>query len=121
MSGLHKSVLLFALNCLDAQLTLYWVRAGIATEGNRLMAVLLDLGDAPFMSVKILVGLAAALVLYRFSHLRVARRGLSLALGVYAMVMCIHALTGFAALEQIVPVNDLLALIHQPLISLMIW
>jgi hypothetical protein len=42
-----QPLLLFALNFLDAVLTIYWVRNGFATEGNHLMATLLDIGDRP--------------------------------------------------------------------------
>jgi hypothetical protein len=38
MGPLSKSILLFTLNWLDAQLTLVWVRTNLATEGNGLMA-----------------------------------------------------------------------------------
>jgi hypothetical protein len=62
------------------------------------MAHLLDLGDAPFLSVKILMGTAALLVFYRYAHLRLAQLGLSLALGVYLVLMVVHAFTGISAL-----------------------
>src|SRR3712207_7389179 len=55
-SAFSKSLLLFLLNWLDAQLTILWVRGGHATEGNGLMAYLLDLGNAPFLCTKLLVG-----------------------------------------------------------------
>ena len=80
MSALTKSLLLFALNWLDAQLTLVWVHAHVATEGNGLMAPLLGLGDAPFMLAKLAVGFFAAYTLYRCSHLMLARRGMQLVL-----------------------------------------
>ena len=37
MGALTKSLVLFALNWIDAQLTLIWVRSGVASEGNGLM------------------------------------------------------------------------------------
>ena len=49
MGALAKSLLLFALNWIDAQLTLFWVHSNIATEGNGLMNQLLKVGDAPFL------------------------------------------------------------------------
>jgi hypothetical protein len=98
MSALSQSILLFILNWLDAQLTIMWVRANVATEGNSLMARLLDLGDAPFLSVKLAVGAFAAYVLYRFSHVRLARRGLKLALTLYVGIMFAHAATGMSVL-----------------------
>jgi hypothetical protein len=54
--------LLFALNFLDAVLTLFWVNNGFAAEGNRLMAALLEVGDVPFLLVKIGIGALTALV-----------------------------------------------------------
>ena len=65
MGALVKSITLFLLNWLDAQLTLFWVHTNIAAEGNGLLAPLLRLGDAPFMLTKIAVGTFAAYVLYR--------------------------------------------------------
>lgn len=98
MSILAKSILLFCLNLLDAQLTILWVRTNVATEGNGLMARLLDMGDAPFLIVKVLVGAFAAYVLYRCSRYKMARRGLTLVLGLYVGLMVVHAATGASAL-----------------------
>jgi hypothetical protein len=97
MNALTKSALLFLLNWLDAQLTIIWVRAGAATEGNGLMAFLLDLGDAPFLATKLLVGALAAYTLYRFAHVPLARRGLTFVLGLYLALMLVHAATGASA------------------------
>ena len=97
MSALAKSILLFSLNWLDAQLTLVWVRKGVATEGNGLMAHLLDMGDAPFLLVKIAIGTFAAYVLYRCSRYKLARRGMTVVLGLYLGLMVIHAATGMSA------------------------
>jgi len=98
MDALAKSVILFGLNWLDAQLTLFWVHSNIATEGNGLMAQLLRLGDAPFMLTKLGVGVFAAYVLYRCSHLTLARRGMQLVLTIYVALMFVHMATGFSAL-----------------------
>lgn len=98
MSTLAKSILLFSLNWLDAQLTLLWVRTNVATEGNGLMASLLDMGDAPFLLVKIAVGAFAAYVLYRCARYKLARRGMTVVLGLYLGLMVIHAVTGMSAL-----------------------
>ncbi|HEY0377920.1 MAG TPA: DUF5658 family protein [Pyrinomonadaceae bacterium] len=120
MSILAKSILLFCLNWLDAQLTVLWVRKGVASEGNGLMARLLELGDAPFILVKVVIGALAAYILYRCSRYKLARRGLSLVLGLYLALMVVHAATGMTALgwegpEKIVAFvcnlpNNLLAL-----------
>jgi len=98
MSALAKSLLLFALNWLDAQLTLFWVHSNIATEGNGLMSQLLRIGDAPFLMVKLAIGAFAAYTLYRCAHLPLARRGMQLVLTIYAVLMLAHAATGMSAL-----------------------
>lgn len=98
MGALAKSITLFLLNWLDAQLTLIWVRSDIATEANNLMAQLLDIGDAPFLLTKLAIGAFSAYVLYRCSHLTIARRGMKLALVVYGALMLVHAATGLSAM-----------------------
>lgn len=98
MGALAKSITLFLLNWLDAQLTLFWVRSDVATEANNLMAQLLNLGDAPFLLTKLAIGAFSAYVLYRCSHLPIARRGMKLALAVYAALMLVHAATGLSAM-----------------------
>jgi hypothetical protein len=100
-------LLLFGLNWLDAQLTLLWVNMNVANEGNALMARVLAYGDGTFLGVKLAIGAFAAYVLYRCSHLPLARRGLTAALAVYAGLMVIHAATGCLALGWPGPVNVL--------------
>jgi hypothetical protein len=114
MSVSTKSLLLFALNFLDAQLTIVWVRSGLATEGNGLMARLLDIGDAPFMLTKLAVGALAAYIFYRFSSLPLARRGLQFVLGLYLCLMLVHAATGLAAAGLIEPESALALLARLP-------
>jgi hypothetical protein len=103
MGALYKSLLLFAMNWLDAQLTLVWVRTNVATEGNRLMAGLLEHGDNYFLSVKLLIGAFAAYVLYRCSHIPIARKGMILVLGIYALLMMVHLATGLSAMGYDTP------------------
>lgn len=93
----QQAILLFLLNLMDALLTIIWVRNGYATEGNHLMATLLDLGNTPFLAVKILIGAVTAFVLWRWKNLRVARYGLALGLAVYTGLMAIHLFTGLSA------------------------
>ena len=113
MSVFSKSLLLFLLNWLDAQLTILWVRGGVATEGNGLMAYLLDRGNAPFLSTKLLIGALVAYTLYRFSNVALARRGLHFALGLYLALMLIHAATGASALGW-QPPESLATVFHLP-------
>ncbi len=103
MDTLWKSLLLFAMNWLDAQLTILWVRMNVASEGNGLMASLLNLGEAPFLGVKLAVGAFAAYVLYRCRDMPLARRGMRLALGIYIALMMVHAATGLSALGSHAP------------------
>jgi hypothetical protein len=107
----RSTILLFTLNFLDAVLTIYWVRNGFATEGNALMATLLDIGNAPFLAVKIAVGAVTAIVLWRWRDFRLAKYGAALALTVYIGLMGVHFVTGLAAFGFIseVMVNDFAA------------
>ena len=98
MDTLYKSLLLFAMNWLDAQLTILWVRLNVASEGNALMAQVLNSGETPFLAVKLGIGAFAAFVLYRCAHMPLARRGMKLVLGLYVLLMMVHIATGFTAL-----------------------
>lgn len=97
----RETFLLFSLNLLDALLTIIWVRNGVATEGNHLMARLLDSGDFTFLAAKIAVGTVTALVLLRWGHRRMAKYGLTVALAVYIGLLGIHVVTGLTAFGYI--------------------
>ena len=73
MHLIAPTFLLFVLNLVDAILTIVWVRTGVATESNQLMAGLLDIGNAPFLIVKVAIGTVAAIVLYRSGNRPLAR------------------------------------------------
>lgn len=88
--------LLFALNIIDAVITLMWIRNGWATEGNYLMATVLDFGEGQFLAVKVFMGLIAAAVLLYGSEYRIAIIGARVALAAYSFAMVSHILTGFA-------------------------
>lgn len=105
MGALTKALLLFAMNWLDAQLTILWLRLNVATEGNGLMASLLDHSEASFLSVKLLIGALAGYTLYRFAQFPIARRGMKLVLGLYSALMIIHVATGVTALGWDAPVT----------------
>jgi Domain of unknown function (DUF5658) len=114
MGTLSKSLLLFALNCLDAQLTLVWIRLNVATEGNGLMARVLSYGDTPFLVLKLSVGAFAAYVLYRCAHLPLAKRGMTVVLSVYLGLMVVHAAAGCSALGWDGPITLISFLGHLP-------
>ena len=93
----RETFLLFLLNLLDAILTIIWVRSGVATEGNQIMAHFLDMGDLQFLGIKIAMGTFAAVVLLRWGNRKLARYGVSVALAVYISVMGIHLMTYLSA------------------------
>lgn len=93
----NRTKLLFLLNAIDALLTIYWVRNGFATEGNQLMAGLLDMGNAPFLTVKIMIGVLAVVVLSHWGNLKIAQYGLTVTLAIYLALMGIHFFTGLSA------------------------
>jgi len=121
MGSLAKSLLLFVLNWLDAQLTLFWVHSNIASEGNGLMSALLRVGDAPFMLVKLMVGAFAAYTLYRCSHLPLARRGMQLVLTIYLALMLAHAATGMSALGWSEPLTVVTYITNAPYVLLTLF
>lgn len=121
MGALAKSFLLFVLNWLDGQLTLFWVHSNIASEGNGLMSELLKVGDAPFMLVKLMVGAFAAYTLYRCSHLPLARRGMQLVLTIYIALMVAHAATGMSALGWSEPLTVVTYITNAPYVLLMLF
>jgi hypothetical protein len=92
-----QAILLFVLNATDALLTLYWVRNGMATEGNTLMATLLDMGDLHFLGVKFAVGGVTAFTLWHYRNFKMAKYGVAVALAVYMMIIGTHVLTGLLA------------------------
>lgn len=114
MATLYKSLFIFGMNWLDAHLTILWVRLNVATEGNGLMAMVLNMGEAQFVGVKVIVGAFAAIVLYRCSHLPLARRGMKLVLGVYLAIMAIHLVTGFYALGWQAPMTVIAYFVELP-------
>jgi len=107
VGALSKALLLFAMNWLDAQLTILWIRLNVATEGNGIMAALLNHGESSFLSVKLLIGGLSAYVLYRFAEIPIARRGMKVVLGIYIALMIVHTVTGFSALGWDAPITVL--------------
>jgi len=99
-----KALMLFTLNWLDAQLTILWVRLDVATEGNGLMAHLLNQSEGSFLLIKLIIGALAAFILYRCAHLSLARRGMSLVLTIYVTLMILHVVTGYTALGWHAPI-----------------
>ena len=103
MGALSKSLLLFTLNLVDAQLTILWIRLNVASEGNSLMARLIEHGELTFLGAKLGIGAVAAYILYRCAHLPLARRGLTVVLVLYITLMLVHFATGCVALGWQLP------------------
>lgn len=97
MSFPQQAILLFLLNFFDAVLTIFWVRNGFATEGNTLMSSLLDIGDSPFLAVKLAMGAVTAFVLWRWKDFKLAKYGLIFSLIIYIGLMAVHFITGLSA------------------------
>ncbi|HEV7474057.1 MAG TPA: DUF5658 family protein [Pyrinomonadaceae bacterium] len=95
------------MNWLDAQLTILWLRLNVATEGNGIMATLLNHSETSFLSVKLLIGALSAYTLYRFAEIPIARRGMKVVLAIYLGLMVVHTVTGFSALGWQAPVTVL--------------
>jgi hypothetical protein len=98
---LSKSCLLFVLNGLDAQLTLLWIRLNVASEGNTLMARVLEHGEWTFFGVKIAIGAFAAYILYRCGHLPIASFAPRKAHSLWSMMRAIKVLPSEATFKRI--------------------
>jgi hypothetical protein len=114
VGSMSKSLLLFMLNWLDAQLTLLWIRTNVATEGNSLMARIINHSETSFLGFKLAIGAFAAYTLYRCAHIPLARKGMSVVLVVYFFLMVIHAAIGFSALGWQGPMNVLVLVERLP-------
>jgi Domain of unknown function (DUF5658) len=97
MHLIYHTATLFALNLLDAVLTIIWVRSGVATEGNQIMARVLETGALPFLLIKLAVGTVMAFVILRYGKSRIAKYGMTIALAAYASVMVVHLIAGLHA------------------------
>jgi uncharacterized membrane-anchored protein len=114
VGALSKALLLFVMNWLDAQLTILWLRLNVATEGNGIMASLINHSEGSFLLVKVAVGGLSAYILYRFAEIPLARRGMKVVLGVYLALMVVHAVTGFSALGWHAPATVLSYFVSLP-------
>jgi len=109
MNLIHQTFLLFLLNIFDAVLTIVWVRTGVAIESNQLMATLLDIGNWPFLGVKIAIGAVVAITVLSAGDRRVSRYGVTAALAVYVGLMVVHLFTGLSAFG-LIPSDNIVTL-----------
>jgi hypothetical protein len=68
------------------------------------MARILEHGEFTFLGAKLIIGALAAYILYHCAHLPLAKRGLNVVLGIYAILMLVHVATGCVALGWQTPV-----------------
>jgi hypothetical protein len=83
--------LVFALNLLDAALTVLWVRTGLCTEANPLLRWLAHEEQGLFMLVKVAVVGTGLGILWTFRSCRLAGFGLRLLLVAYVGVALYHS------------------------------
>lgn len=84
-----------AMSGYDAVATMQHIGRGVAAEGNPLMASLIHHNAVLFFLVKMTVTAFGLLICYHFSHLRTARLGIKLVVGIY---MCLCAYHGMIVL-----------------------
>jgi hypothetical protein len=81
-----------AMSGYDAVATMQHIGRGVAAEGNPLMASLIHQNAIVFFLVKMGVTAFGLLICYHFSHLRTARLGIKLVVGIYMCLCAYHGL-----------------------------
>src|SRR6266478_7644737 len=84
-----------AMSGYDAVATMQHIGRGVALEGNPLMASLISHNAVLFFLVKMTITAFGLLTCYHFCHLRTARLGIKLVVGIY---MCLCAYHGMIVL-----------------------
>ena len=84
-----------AMSGYDAVATVQHIGRGVAAEGNPLMDSLIQRDAVLFFMVKMGATALGLLVCYNYSHLRTARWGIKVVVGLYAIVCVYHTLIGF--------------------------
>jgi len=83
-------VLVLVLNSLDAIFTLYWVRAGLATEANPLLSWLVNQHPIAFTLAKFALVLLGSILLWRLRHRALAVVGIVLVFLAYYGILLHH-------------------------------
>jgi multisubunit Na+/H+ antiporter MnhC subunit len=76
----------------DAMATMQHIGRGVAAEANPLMDPLIHADAVTFFLVKMGLTVPCLILCYSYSHLRTARVGIRLAVGVYSVLCIYHAL-----------------------------
>jgi Ca2+/Na+ antiporter len=81
-------------NALDALATASFVTMGLAAEANPMMALLLNIHPALFVSAKIALVSLGLIILAKQRQRALARFAILLAFSLYALIICYHILGG---------------------------
>jgi hypothetical protein len=81
---------LVVMNLIDGLMTLVWVQAGVASEGNPLMDRMMAHGPVGFMLIKLSLVSLGVLLLWRLRHRRAAAAGLVGAAAIYSSILVVH-------------------------------
>lgn len=81
-----------AMSAYDAVATMQHIGRGVALEGNPLMASLISQNAVLFFAVKMAITAFGLLTCYYFSHLRTARMGIKLVVGIYLCLSAYHGM-----------------------------
>jgi hypothetical protein len=84
-----------AMSGYDAVATIQHIGRGVAAEGNPLMDSLIQRDAILFFMVKMSATALGLMVCYSYSHLRTARWGIKVVVGLYAIVCVYHTLIVF--------------------------
>ncbi|HLG17751.1 MAG TPA: DUF5658 family protein [Blastocatellia bacterium] len=79
-----------AMSGYDAVATMQHIGRGVAAEGNPLMESLIQRNAVVFFLVKMAITAVCLMLCYSFSHLKSARLGIRMAVGIYSVVCVYH-------------------------------
>lgn len=97
-------VALLVLNVIDAVMTLWAIRLGVATEANPIMAAALEIGEPVFLLTKLSVVGVGCAVLWAARHRRIAQIGTCVCVTVYVFLAAVHMWTGALIAEALAAV-----------------
>ena len=81
-----------AMSGYDAVATMQHIGRGVAAEGNPLMASLIQHNAVLFFLVKMSVTAFGLLICYNYCHLKAARLGIKLVVGIYLCLCAYHGM-----------------------------
>ena len=88
-------LVVLALSGYDAVATMHHIGRGVAAEGNPLMESLIERSAVLFFFVKMAMTTFCMVICYKYSNRRMARLGIHLAVGVYALLTAYHTVIAF--------------------------